>query len=138
MKLIEDFYDLSIESIHRKLSQHMYVEIRKVQYKAVFNLIESIIMMIRSIYRYKLYNNNSINSNNEMIRSIFRNKRYFSDKVSSAVTSKDVQLSSSYDPSKERKMTSLELQYLRRKGRKIAMLTAYDYPTVFISINQYI
>ena len=85
--------------------------------------------MIRSIYRYKLYNNNSINSNSNIFR-------YFSDKVSSAVTSKDVQLSSSYDPSKERKMTSLELQYLRRKGRKIAMLTAYDYPTVFISINQ--
>ena len=87
--------------------------------------------MIRSIYRYKLYNNNSINSNSNIFR-------YFSDKVSSAATSKDVQLSSSYDPSKERKMTSLELQYLRRKGRKIAMLTAYDYPTVFISINQYI
>ena len=85
--------------------------------------------MIRSIYRYKLYNNNSINSNSNIFR-------YFSDKVSSAVTSKDVQLSSSYDPSKERKMTSLELQHLRRKGRKIAMLTAYDYPTVFISINQ--
>lgn len=65
--------------------------------------------------------------------------RLFSDKVSSAVTSKQVQLSSSYDPSKERKMTSLELQYLRRKGRKIAMLTAYDYPTVsYISIlNNY-
>jgi hypothetical protein len=88
--------------------------------------------MIRSIYRYKLYNNNSINSNSNIFR-------YFSDKVSSAVTSKDVQLSSSYDPSKERKMTSLELQYLRRKGRKIAMLTAYDYPTLsYISIlNNY-
>lgn len=68
-----------------------------------------------------LYNNNRL-----------INIRLFSDKVASAVTSKHVQLSSSYDPSKERKMTSLELQYLRRKGRKIAMLTAYDYPTVII------
>jgi len=33
------------------------------------------------------------------------------------------------DHSKERKMTALELQYLKRKGKRIAMLTAYDYPT---------
>ena len=31
--------------------------------------------------------------------------------------------------SKERKMTSLELQYMKRKGLRICMLTAYDYPT---------
>ena len=33
------------------------------------------------------------------------------------------------DHSKERKMTSLELQYMKRKGKRICMLTAYDYPT---------
>jgi hypothetical protein len=71
-----------------------------------------------------------LNCNRLSIRYYRNNIRLFSDKVSNAVTSKQVELSSSYDPSKERKMTSLELQYLRRKGRKIAMLTAYDYPTV--------
>lgn len=62
----------------------------------------------------------------------YNNIKLFSDKVSDAVTSKTVKLSASYDPSSERKMTSLELQHLRRKGSKIAMLTAYDYPTVII------
>eukprot|EP01031_Cornospumella_fuschlensis_P036963 gene36963-44842_t len=33
------------------------------------------------------------------------------------------------DFSKERKMTALELQHLKRKGKRIAMVTAYDYPT---------
>jgi 3-methyl-2-oxobutanoate hydroxymethyltransferase len=33
------------------------------------------------------------------------------------------------DFSQERKMSALELQHLRRKGRKIAMITAYDYPS---------
>jgi len=30
----------------------------------------------------------------------------------------------------DRKMTSLELLHLKRNGKKIAMLTAYDYPSV--------
>lgn len=34
------------------------------------------------------------------------------------------------DFSLERKMTCLELQHLKRKGKKIAMITAYDYPSV--------
>lgn len=34
------------------------------------------------------------------------------------------------DFSKERKMSALELQHLKRKGKKISMITAYDYPTV--------
>eukprot|EP00981_Chlorochromonas_danica_P000571 scaffold131_cov174-Ochromonas_danica.AAC.8 len=38
------------------------------------------------------------------------------------------------DYSKERKMTALEIQHLKRKGRKIAMITAYDYPTVSDSL----
>ena len=29
----------------------------------------------------------------------------------------------------ERKMTALELQHLRRQGKKISMITAYDYPS---------
>ena len=29
----------------------------------------------------------------------------------------------------ERKMTTLELQHLRRQGKKISMITAYDYPS---------
>lgn len=33
------------------------------------------------------------------------------------------------DHSKERRLTALELQYMKRKGKRIAMLTAYDYPT---------
>jgi 3-methyl-2-oxobutanoate hydroxymethyltransferase len=33
------------------------------------------------------------------------------------------------DFSQERKMSALELQHLRRKGKKITMITAYDYPT---------
>ena len=36
----------------------------------------------------------------------------------------------SHNPATERKMTALELQHLVRKGKKIAMITAYDYPTV--------
>jgi len=34
------------------------------------------------------------------------------------------------DYSKERKLSALELQHLHRKGKKIAMVTAYDYPSV--------
>jgi ketopantoate hydroxymethyltransferase len=30
---------------------------------------------------------------------------------------------------KERKITAMELLHLRRKGKKIAMITAYDYPS---------
>lgn len=33
------------------------------------------------------------------------------------------------DHSKERRLTALELQYMKRKGMRISMLTAYDYPT---------
>jgi len=69
---------------------------------------------------------------------LYTNIKLFSDKVSDAVTSKTVKLSASYDPSSERKMTSLELQHLRRKGSKIAMLTAYDYPTVIFILYSYI
>lgn len=32
-------------------------------------------------------------------------------------------------PKVERKLTSLELQYLKRKGQKISMVTAYDFPS---------
>ena len=32
-------------------------------------------------------------------------------------------------PVTERKMSTLELQHLKRKGKKIAMITAYDYPS---------
>lgn len=35
-----------------------------------------------------------------------------------------------HNPATERKMTALELQHLARKGKKLAMITAYDYPTV--------
>ena len=38
-------------------------------------------------------------------------------------------LNKDYNPASERKMTALEIQHLKRKGRKIAMLTAYDYPS---------
>ena len=74
---------------------------------------------------------------NNRLKSFYccTNMKFFSDKVSDVVTSKTVKLSASYDPSSERKMTSLELQHLRRKGSKIAMLTAYDYPTVMINYN---
>ena len=42
-----------------------------------------------------------------------------------------------HNPATERKMTALELQHLVRKGKKIAMITAYDYPTVlFFSYNR--
>jgi hypothetical protein len=30
----------------------------------------------------------------------------------------------------ERKITAMELQHMRRKGKKISMITAYDYPSV--------
>jgi ketopantoate hydroxymethyltransferase len=30
----------------------------------------------------------------------------------------------------ERKVTAMELQHMRRKGKKISMITAYDYPSV--------
>ena len=32
-------------------------------------------------------------------------------------------------PKPTRKMTALELQHLKTKGRKITMITAYDYPS---------
>jgi len=38
--------------------------------------------------------------------------------------------SAMHNPATERKMTALELQHLARKGKKIAMITAYDYPSV--------
>lgn len=38
-----------------------------------------------------------------------------------------------HNPATERKMTSLELQHLARKGKKLAMVTAYDYPMVSAS-----
>lgn len=34
------------------------------------------------------------------------------------------------DYSKDRKMSALEIQHMHRKGNKIAMITAYDYPSV--------
>jgi 3-methyl-2-oxobutanoate hydroxymethyltransferase len=34
-----------------------------------------------------------------------------------------------HDFSKDRKLTALELQHLHRKGKKISMITAYDYPS---------
>lgn len=34
-----------------------------------------------------------------------------------------------HDPSTERKLTTLELQYKVRKGEKLSMITAYDFPT---------
>lgn len=51
--------------------------------------------------------------------------RNLSETVSVNVKHKDFSL--------EKKMTALELQHLKRKGKKIAMITAYDYPTVFHS-----
>jgi hypothetical protein len=30
----------------------------------------------------------------------------------------------------DRKITAMELQHMRRKGKKISMVTAYDYPSV--------
>lgn len=36
---------------------------------------------------------------------------------------------STRDHSKDRKLTTLELQHMKRKGKRISMLTAYDYPT---------
>eukprot|EP01041_Mallomonas_annulata_P012103 gene12103-25389_t len=36
---------------------------------------------------------------------------------------------SSEKSTQERKLTALELQYLKRKGKKIAMITAYDFPS---------
>lgn len=47
--------------------------------------------------------------------------RCLSSSSSSVTTVKDF--------SKERKMSTLELQHLARKGKKIAMITAYDYPS---------
>ena len=32
-------------------------------------------------------------------------------------------------PPVQRKMSALEIQHLKRKGRKITMITAYDYPS---------
>eukprot|EP01038_Epipyxis_sp_PR26KG_P011349 gene11349-15216_t len=34
-----------------------------------------------------------------------------------------------HDYSRDRRLTTLEIQHLRRKGKRICMLTAYDYPT---------
>jgi hypothetical protein len=41
------------------------------------------------------------------------------------------------DYSKERKMSALELQHLNRKGKKLAMITAYDYPSVRFSFFRF-
>ena len=46
--------------------------------------------------------------------------------MSSDASKKD---SSANQVSAERKMSALELQHLRRKGERISMLTAYDYPS---------
>jgi hypothetical protein len=37
-----------------------------------------------------------------------------------------------YSATTDRKMTSLELLHLKRNGKKIAMITAYDYPSVIL------
>lgn len=36
------------------------------------------------------------------------------------------------DPTLDKRMNTLELQHLRNKGKKISMLTAYDYPSVIL------
>lgn len=41
----------------------------------------------------------------------------------------DKQASAGSESSAKRKMSALELQHLRRKGERITMLTAYDYPS---------
>lgn len=62
------------------------------------------------------------------------NNKVTNDQLSSKsltiATDDSIQSNKSHDPSTERKMTTLELQHLVRKGKKIAMITAYDYPTV--------
>lgn len=71
-----------------------------------------------------LVNNKNTNNFNNVTNDQLSSK--------SLVTSTDesIQSNKSHDPSTERKMSTLELQHLVRKGKKIAMITAYDYPTV--------
>ena len=61
-----------------------------------------------------------------MLKIIGRSNMFFLKKVRrfSASSSTDSVL-----PKVERKMSTLELQHLKRKGKKIAMITAYDYPS---------
>lgn len=66
--------------------------------------------------------------------SIARRSHQGSTKTAFGLTSlrhfsTDVSPPSFHDPSTERKMSALELQYKRRKNEKVAMITAYDYPS---------
>jgi hypothetical protein len=73
---------------------------------------------------YFVNNKNTNNNNNKVTND------QLSSKSLTIATDDSIQSNKSHDPSTERKMTTLELQHLVRKGKKIAMITAYDYPTV--------
>ena len=71
-----------------------------------------------------LVNNKNTNNYNNVTND------QLSSKSLAIATADSIQSNKSHDPSTERKMSTLELQHLVRKGKKIAMITAYDYPTV--------
>ena len=82
------------------------------------------------------YNIRSISSSSISSGSDNNNNNVTNDQSSSKTLKMDIindisQINNKvHDPSTERKMSALELQHLVRKGKKIAMITAYDYPTV--------
>lgn len=92
-------------------------------------------MRNKNVKKYSYIRSCSISSgNNKNTNNYNVTNDQLSSKSLTMATDDSIQSNKSHDPSTERKMSALELQHLVRKGKKIAMITAYDYPTVIYVI----